>query len=250
MGRLDGKVAVISGAARGQGAAEARLFAAEGADLVLGDVLDEPLAALAKDLSESGHRVLALHLDVSAEREWREAVLATEDEFGRLDVLVNNAAIADTSGLETTSHEQWDHIVSINQTGTWLGMKAVLPTMRRTGSGSIVNVSSIFGLVGSGGSAAYHATKGAVRLLSKTAALELARDGIRVNSVHPGCIDTPMFHASAPAGRGDELAAESTPLGRLGTPEEIAYGVLYLASDEASFVTGSELVIDGGYTAR
>ncbi len=252
MGRLDCKVALITGAARGQGAAEAKLFAEQGASLVLGDVRDEPLQLLADELRQAGHLVLALSLDVSSASDWSRAVAAADERFGRLDVLVNNAAIADISGLEETTQEQWDRVVSINQTGTWLGMKAVLPMMRRTRSGSIVNVSSIYGLVGSGGSAAYHASKGAVRLLSKTAALELARDGIRVNSVHPGCIDTPMFHESAPAGTltASEIAAANTPMRRLGTPMEVAFGVLFLACDESSFVTGTELVIDGGYTAR
>jgi len=251
VGRLEGKVALITGAARGQGAAEARLFGREGARLVLGDILDESLEELADELATAGHAVVAPHLDVRSEGEWKGAVAAAEERFGRLDILVNNAAIADTTGLERTTRELWDRIVSVNQTGTWLGMKAALPALRRAGGGSIVNVSSIFGLVGSGGSAAYHATKGAVRLLSKTAALELASDKIRVNSVHPGCIDTPMFHESMPPGASaDEIAAAGTPLGRLGTPEEIAHGVLYLASEESSFVTGTELVIDGGYTAR
>jgi len=252
-GRLDGKVVLISGAARGQGAAEARLFAREGARLALGDVLDEPLAKLAAELASGGHEVLARRHDVSSELEWQEFVGAVDSRFGRLDVLVNNAGVVDPAGVEATGRETWDRIVAVNQTGTWLGMKTAAPLLRRSGGGSIINVSSIFGLIGSGGSAAYHGTKGAVRLLTKTAALEFAGDGIRVNSIHPGYIDTPMLHDVA----GDiipeqieAVVAASVPLGRLGLPEDIAAGALYLASDESAYVTGSELVIDGGVTAR
>ena len=194
----------------------------------------------------------ALRLDVTQEADWQAAVELAEREFGRLDILVNNAGIADLSGVEETSQEVWDRVLSVNQTGVWLGMKTAIPAMRRAGGGSIINISSILGLVGSGGSAAYGATKGAVRLLTKTGALQYASENIRVNSIHPGVILTPMLEELLPQTAREALQADSgfTPLGRIGTPEDIAYGVLYLASDESSFVTGSELVIDGGATAR
>ena len=252
-GRLDGKVALISGGARGMGACEGALFAREGAHVVLADVLEEETRKRVDELSAAGHQALALRLDVTSESDWEAAVAATEERFGQLDVLVNNAGIADPAGIEDTTREQWDRIIAVNQTGVWLGMKAAAPAMRRAGGGSMINISSIYGLVGSATSAAYHASKGAVRIVTKTAALQFAPDGIRVNSVHPGFIDTQMLRGTPKEISNEELdamIAEITPLGRVGTAEEIANGVLFLASDESSFVTGSELVIDGGYTAR
>ena len=247
--RLAGKVALISGAARGQGAAHAGLLAEEGARLVLGDIRGELLDSVANDLVAKGHEVATVVFDVADEAGWERAVNLAEERFGRLDVLVNNAGVLDMAGVVDTGREVWDRVLATNQTGVWLGIRAAVPAMRRAGGGSIVNTSSIFGLVGSGGSAAYHSSKGAVRLLTKTAALELAPDGIRVNSVHPGIVDTPMLGDSVPDEVVD-LVVGATPIPRRARPEEISYGVLYLASDEASYVTGSELVIDGGYTAR
>ncbi len=248
-GCLQGKVALITGAARGQGAAEARLFVAEGAKVVLGDVLEDQVMALAEELRGRGGEALAIRLDVTNEADWTAAVESAEKHFGALHILVNNAGILRLGGIEDTSLEDWDKVLSVNLTGTWLGMKISVPAIRRAGSGSIVNISSIYGLIGSGASAAYHATKGAVRLLTKTAAVQYAREEIRVNSVHPGIIDTPMveevFSDEVKAGIG-----MMTPMGRVGQPEEIAQGVLFLASDAASFITGTELVIDGGYTAQ
>jgi len=249
MDRLKGKVALISGGARGQGAAEARLFTAEGAKVVLGDVLDKQTNALAEEINKGGGKKLALplHLDVTRASDWRAAVDACEHEFGGLDILVNNAGIANMKGVAETSEEEWDAVVNINQKGVWLGMKAAIPAMRKRGSGSIINISSIYGLIGSAGSAAYHGTKGAVRLLTKAAAVQYAPENIRVNSVHPGVIKTPMVEAI-----DDDLIAQITalaPMKRAGTAEEVAYVVLFLASNEASFVTGSEYVVDGGYTA-
>lgn len=252
-GRLEGKVGLITGAARGQGAAEAELFVREGARLVITDVLEEPLAKLAAELSSGGYEVEARRLDVQEEDQWSEAVERVESRFGRLDILINNAGIADPAGVEATSRERWDQIIAVNQTGVWLGMKAAVPAMRRAGGGSIINISSIYGIVGSGTSAAYHGTKGAVRLLSKTAAIEFAGDAIRVNSIHPGFIDTDMVREAVPEEMKDQiepLIATTVPLARMGVSLDIAYGALYLASNESVYVTGSELVIDGGVTAR
>lgn len=249
MNRLANKVAVITGAARGQGAAEARLFVDEGASVVLGDVLDDEVLRLASEVNRNSSttRAVALHLDVAKASDWEKAVGTAVREFGGVDILVNNAGILNLAGIEQTTEDDWQRVIDINQKGVWLGMKMVAPVMRQRGGGSIINISSIYGLIGSGGSAAYHASKGAVRLLSKTAALEFARDNIRVNSVHPGVIDTPMVAAFD---RELRVSIDNlVPLRREGRCEEIAYGVLFLASNESSYMTGSELVIDGGYTA-
>jgi len=249
MDRLQGKVALISGGARGQGAAEARLFVGEGANVVIGDVLDDLCKKTADELNSKSSRnaVAALHLDVTRAADWRAAVDACERQFGGLDVLVNNAGIANMKGIEETTEEEWDSIVNINQKGVWLGMKAAVPAMRRRGGGSIINISSIFGIIGSSGSAAYHGTKGAVRLLTKAAAVQYAPDKIRVNSVHPGVIMTPMVDV-VPRSELQPII-EMAPLKRGAQPDEVGWCVVFLASDEASFVTGAELVVDGGYTA-
>ncbi len=249
MDRLKGKVALISGGARGQGAAEARLFASEGAKVVIGDVLDDQCRKTAAEINPtSGAKsVVALHLDVTRAADWRVAVDTCQREFGGLDVLVNNAGIANVKGVEETSEEEWDSIVNINQKGVWLGMKYAVPAMRERGGGSIINISSIYGLIGSAGSSAYHGTKGAVRLLTKAAAVQYAPDKIRVNSIHPGVILTPMLGVVSPEDL--QPIIDKTPLKRGAQPEEVGWCVLFLASDEASYVTGSELVVDGGYTA-
>jgi cyclopentanol dehydrogenase len=249
MDRLKNKVALISGGARGQGAAEAHLFAAEGAKLVIGDVLDEQCRRTADEINAKvGDRTaVGLHLDVTRAADWRSAVDRCQQELGGLDVLVNNAGILNVKGIEDTTEEEWDSIVNINQKGVWLGMKAAVPAMRRRGGGSIINISSVYGIIGSPACAAYHGTKGAVRLLTKAAAIQYAPDKIRVNSVHPGPILTPMLEVMAPA---DVQAAISlTPMKRGAQPEEVGWCVVFLASDEASFVTGAELVVDGGWTA-
>jgi cyclopentanol dehydrogenase len=249
MGRLEGKVALISGAARGQGEAEARLFAREGASVVLGDVLVEQGEQVAKEIGEAGGRAVFGRLDVSDEDDWTAAVELAERTFGKLDVLVNNAAIIGLQGIMETTLELWNRVIGVNQTGTFLGMRAAIPAMRRAGGGSIVNISSVLATMGSGNSASYTASKGAVSALTRTVSVELATEGIRVNAVHPGGVETPM----AVECLGDDAEARRAliathPMGRIGEPEEIATGVLFLASDEASFVTGASLVIDGGNT--
>lgn len=246
-GRLAGKVALITGGARGQGECEARRFVAEGARVVVGDVLDDEGKTLCEELNQPEHVATYVHLDVRNAHEWDEAVATACRDFGGLDVLVNNAGVLSMPGVEAMTEEEWDRVTGINQKGVWLGMRQAVPAMRDRGRGSIINISSIYGLVGSPGSVAYHASKGAVRLMTKAAALEYAGEGIRVNSVHPGIIATPMLEGLSVEQR--KALDTVTPLGREGAPEEIANVVLFLASDEASFVTGAEIVADGGYTA-
>jgi cyclopentanol dehydrogenase len=251
MGRLDGKVALISGGARGQGAAEARLFAQEGAKVVFGDILDAEGQQVEADIRALGGDATYVHLNVTSEADWRAAVDTAVHTYGKLDILVNNAGIVVRKDLESTTVDDWDQVMAVNAKGVFLGTKLAIPAMRRAGGGSIVNISSGAGIAPSPGTpASYAATKGAVRIFSKSTAVQYAKDNIRCNSVHPGPVDTPMIQEaqSDPAQR--EARLELIPLGRVGTSEDIAYGVLYLASDEASFVTGSELVIDGGRTAQ
>jgi NAD(P)-dependent dehydrogenase (short-subunit alcohol dehydrogenase family) len=249
MDRLKGKVALISGGARGQGAAEARLFVNEGAKVVIGDVLDADASRTAEDINAKagGRAAVAIHLDVTRAADWRAAVDACQREFGGVDILVNNAGIFNTTGLEDTTEELWDSVVNINQKGVWLGMKFAVPAMRQRGGGAIVNISSVAGLTGSTGSTAYHGTKGAVRLLTKAAAVQYGPEKIRVNSVHPGIIATQMIDIIPKELR--QRFAGSVPLRREGTAEDVARVVLFLASDDASYVTGAEFVVDGGLTA-
>ena len=261
--RLEGKVALISGGARGQGAAEARLFVREGAAVVIGDILDEEGMKLEAELRELGANVSYIHLDVTNADQWQAAVEETVSRYGKLDILVNNAGIAgmQVAGavppkIEGVDVEIWDRIMNVNGKGVFLGTRAAIPAMRDAGGGSIINISSIAGMVGmptfmsTGASAAYGGSKGAVRLLTKSTAIQYAADGIRCNSVHPGYIDTAMTErvTAQPALRVELF--RMTPLARIGTVDDIAYGVLFLASDESSFMTGSELVIDGGWTAQ
>ncbi|PKB80773.1 MAG: cyclopentanol dehydrogenase [SAR202 cluster bacterium Io17-Chloro-G9] len=251
MGRLDGKVAIISGGARGQGATEAMMFAREGAKVVLGDVLDEEGKQVEAQINESGGQATYVHLDVTREDDWRSAVETAVDRYGKVDILVNNAGILIRKGLEETTVEDWDRIMGVNAKGVFLGTKQAIPAMRRAGGGSIINISSTAGLVGSpNGSPSYTATKGAVRLFTKSTAIQYAKEGIRCNSVHPGPIDTEMIRDTISDPERLEQRMQRLPIGRVGKAEDIAYGVLYLASDESSFVTGSELVIDGGTTAQ
>ena len=248
--RLEGKVALITGAARGQGAAEARLFAQEGAKVIVADVSDPEGIAVAAEIAEAGGDAIYVHLDVTDESEWEAAVQSAITSFGKLDILVNNAGIWRRGHVMETSLEQWDDIMDVNAKGVFLGTKAAIPEMRKAGGGSIVNISSTAGLVGSKTSSAYSASKGAVRIFSKSTAIQYASEGIRANSIHPGPIDTDMGDQVWPDPTSREASISRTALSRIGTAQDIAYGALYLASDESSFVTGSELVIDGGVTAQ
>ena len=247
--RIEGKVALISGGARGQGAAEAKLFAREGAKVVFGDVLDDLGKQVEAEINEAGGEALYIHLDVTQEADWVSAVETAVSRFGKLDILVNNAGITIRKNVEDTTEEDWDRIMAINAKGVFLGIKQAIPAMRQSGGGSIINISSIAGLVG-GTTTAYGASKGAVRIFTKSTAIQYANEGIRANSVHPGVIETAMTAGMLTDEAGRQASLARHPIGRLGTSEDVAYGVLYLATDEASFVTGSELVIDGGLTAQ
>ena len=259
--RLEGKVALISGGARGQGATEAMLFSREGAAVVIGDILDEEGLKLEAEIRELGGRATYVHLDVTEPDQWESAVARAVSEYGKLDVLVNNAGVGavQVSGLapprlEETPTETWDTIMDINSKGVFLGTRAAIPAMQAAGGGSIINISSVAGLVGaglaSGAAAAYASSKGSVRLLTKATAVQHGHEGIRCNSVHPGYIETAMTQISLAQPGFREQVASMAPLNRVGTVEDIANGVLFLASDESSFMTGSELVIDGGWTAQ
>ena len=248
--RLAGKVALITGAAQGMGAAEARLFAREGARVALADVLPEEGKKVEKEINSSGGEAIFVPLDVTREADWQRAVESTAARFGTLNVLVNNAGIFRRVPLEETSLELWNQVMDVNATGVFLGTRAVIPVMRECGGGSIVNISSVGGIIGLPNNCAYQASKGAVRIFTKATAIEHAREGIRANSIHPGVIDTPMISSLMEDLTYLESMLATTPLGRLGTAEDVAYGVLYLASDESSYVTGAELVIDGGVIAQ
>ena len=245
MGRFDGRVALITGAASGIGKATALQLAREGAAVVVADIQDEHGGAVVGEIEAAGGRAIYQRLDVSSEAAWSEAVQRTVGDVGGLDVLVNNAGIGDNQAIEVTTKATWDKVVAITQTSVFLGQKAASAALKKSGHGAVVNVSSMFGIVGGfGTSPAYHAAKGAVRLLTKSTALAWVKEGVRVNSVHPGFVDTPIL--------GDtdrEMLRNLTPMGRLARPEEIASVIAFLASDEASFITGAEFVIDGGYTA-
>jgi NAD(P)-dependent dehydrogenase (short-subunit alcohol dehydrogenase family) len=250
MKRLEGRVALVTGAASGIGAATAHRLAAEGAAVMLTDIQDEAGELVAKDVVDHGGRASYLHHDVSSQEEWQSAVARTLETYGRLDILVNNAGMGDLAAIEDTTLEDWQHTLGIDQTGVFLGMKTAADALKASGHGSVVNISSIFGTSGGfGTSPAYHAAKGAVRTLTKNVALHWAPDGVRVNSIHPGFIDTPILD-QAKGTEFEQAMIAMTPLARLGRPEEIAAGVAYLASDDAAFVTGLELYIDGGYMAR
>jgi 3alpha(or 20beta)-hydroxysteroid dehydrogenase len=245
MGRLDAKVAIITGAARGQGEAAARLFVEEGARVVLGDVLDEEGTQIAKELGDAATYV---HHDVTSEADWANAIAVATDKFGALHVLHNNAGILLLASIEETTLADYERVIRVNQTGTFLGMKAAVAPMRAAGGGSMINVSSMDGFIGMNGIVAYGASKFAIRGMTKVAAIEFGKYGIRVNSLHPGAIDTAM--------QGSGLTEEeknsyysSQPIGRIGKPMEMAKVALFLASDDSSFCTGGEFLADGGATA-
>ncbi len=249
MPRLTNHVALVTGAARGQGAAEAQMFAEEGATVVLTDILEDQGEETAAEIRESGGDAVFYSLDVSDENDWEALVGTVADEYGQLDVLVNNAGILRSESIVEENVDGWEQVINVNLKGAWLGMKHAVPVMQETGGGSIVNTSSIYGKVGGfGDSVAYQASKGGLTVLTKNAAVAYGGDGIRVNSVHPGYIETPMT-----AGFDEEEAQpfiEATPQGRAGTPEEVAKVVYFLASDLASYVNGAEIYVDGGYLAR
>ena len=254
--RLEGKVAMITGGASGIGAASARLFAEHGAGVALADLNDNLGRQVADEVAAGGGVALYHHLDTSSEDEWREAMRAVMERFGRLDVMLNAAGVSGRAPDGAMSRqiadlevENWNHVMAVNATGVFLGTKHAIEPMLAAGGGSIINISSIYGIVGSVNNAAYHASKGAVRIFTKGAAAQYATQGIRVNSVHPGFVDTPMTQAvhDDPERAAPRIA--QTPAGYFGKPIDIAFGCLFLASDESAWMTGAELVIDGGMTA-
>ena len=249
MGRLEGKVALISGGARGQGEAEARLFANEGARVVFADILDTEGKKVEAEINETGGEAKYIHLDVTSESEWNGAVKEAVNSYGKLDILVNNAGISIGKNVEETTLEEWDLVQDVNSKGVFLGTKAAIPAMRASGGGSIVNISSIAGLVGIA-SAPYVASKGAVRLLTKSTAVQYGPENIRCNSVHPGFIETEMTRGMLSNNEERAKRLAITPLGIFATAHDVALSVLFLASDESRYMTGSELVIDGGITAQ
>ena len=248
--RLKDKVAFISGGARGLGAAMATLFAREGATVVIGDVLEEEGRQTETEINETGGECLFVRLDVTNEAEWQQAVASTVARFGKLNVLVNNAGTCRFARVEEITNEQWDRDLDINAKGAFLGTKHAIPEMRKAGGGSMINIASVAALAGNiGTSCTYNMSKAAVRLLTKSTAVQYAREGIRVNSILPGNIETMMIAHFLEEEESRQDLFNSIPLGHAGQPEDVAYGALYLASNESSFVTGSDLVIDGGATA-
>ncbi len=250
MNRLEGRVALVTGAASGIGKATAHRLVAEGAAVLVTDIQVEAGEATAQELRDAGGKAAFLKHDVSSESDWEAACAKAVEEFGGLDILVNNAGMGDIKPIEETTLAEWDRTVSIDQTGVFLGMRTAAARLKQSQHASVINISSIFGTSGGFGvSPAYHAAKGAVRTLTKNVALHWATEGVRVNSIHPGFIATPILEQARNTPLWDGMTA-LTPMGRLGSPEEVAAGVAYLASDDAAFITGLELYIDGGYMAR
>lgn len=247
MKRLDGKVALISGAASGLGEAQAILYAREGAKVVLGDIQDELGAKVVERIVQEGGEATYTRLDVTSQDSWAAAVKLTVDTYGKLTTLVNNAGIFHPGGIESETPEGWARMIAINQTGPFYGMKAAVPELLKSGNAAIVNISSLYGLIGSPDAISYHASKAAVRLMGKGAALEFARKGIRVNTIFPGQIKTPILGDITP--EQDDAIKASIPMGVVGEPMDIAHGSLFLASDEAKYVSGAELWIDGAWYA-
>lgn len=249
MGRLEGKVAVITGGGSGMGRAAAILFAKEGAKVVVTDLNVEAAQETVKEISENGGEAIAVSHNVVKKENWEEVYNQTIDTFGKLDILVNNAGISQPMSMDELTEEQWDKIVDINMKGTFLGIQLAIPLFRENNGGSIVNISSIAGLTGSSGAGAYTASKGGVRLLTKSVAADYGKYNIRANSVHPGYIVTPMSREYLENEQYKQYFLSQTPLGKLGKSEEVAEAVLFLASDAASHITGVELPVDGGVTA-
>ena len=248
--RLEGKVALITGAAHGMGAEDARLFAREGAKVAIADIREEDARKVEAEIAEAGGEAMVIMLDVSKEDQWEQAVAAVVAKFGKLDILVNNAGISGSGESDSSSTDAWDRLIDINAKSVFLGMKYAIPEMEKIGSGAIVNISSISGLVGQESiHPGYNASKGAVRLVTKAAAVQHAKSGIRVNSVHPGMLP-PMLTSFQRGDPNREAMNANVPMGREGEPIEVANAVLFLASDEASYITGTELVVDGGFTAK
>jgi NAD(P)-dependent dehydrogenase (short-subunit alcohol dehydrogenase family) len=248
--RLQGKIALITGAAHGMGEVEANMFAKEGAKVVVADLLEAEGKQVVEAIAKDGGEALFVRLDVTNEAEWRQAVESAVARFGKLDILVNNAGISGSAGADLLSTEAWDTVMAVNAKGVFLGLKYAIPAMQRAGGGAIVNISSISGFVGQDYiHMAYNASKGAVRIMTKSAAVQYAKDGIRVNSVHPGVMP-PMLTSTRGADSAErQRLLAKVPMGRAGRREEVGYAVLFLASDEASYITGTELVVDGGYLA-
>jgi NAD(P)-dependent dehydrogenase (short-subunit alcohol dehydrogenase family) len=243
------KVTIITGGARGQGESHARLFAAEGARVLITDVLDEAGEAVAAELRAAGHDVKYRHMDVSSEADWQAIIAEAEQRWGRVDILLNNAGIVGSmKSVEDEPLDSWTRLTSINQQGVFLGLKHGAPAIERSGGGAIVNTCSINGTVGNPGGFSYQASKGAVKMMTRAAAMEYANRGVRVNSVSPGLVMTPM--AEEEGEESNREFSEATPMKRAAQPVEVSYAVLFLASDEASYVTGADLFVDGGYTAQ
>jgi 2,5-dichloro-2,5-cyclohexadiene-1,4-diol dehydrogenase 2 len=242
-----GKVVLVTGAASGIGAGHARVFGAAGVKVVCADIQVDQGRSVAESVRDAGGEADFTELDVSNMENWQAAVADTLSRHGRLDFLINNAGIYQPAGVVEETPEAWQRMIAINQTGVMYGMKAVIPAMLDTGGGAIVNISSLYGIIGSAGSFSYHATKGAVRLMTKAAALEHVNDNIRINSIHPGQIDTPILANLTP--ELDAAIKARIPMGRLGTPEEVARASLFLCSDMASYITGEEMRVDGGWCA-
>ena len=250
MDRLAGRVAIVTGGASGIGKATAHRLASEGATVVVTDINDAAGVAVVETLKSEGSSAFFMHHDVAKVDDWQRVIDTTVAAHSRLDILVNNAGMGDLLDIDEATLEDWDRTIAIDQTSIFLGMKLASPHLKGSGHGSVINISSIFGISGGfGTSPAYHAAKGAVRTLTKNVALLWAQQGVRVNSIHPGFIDTPILD-SAKGTPFEQVMIDMTPMGRLGKPEEIAAAVAYLASDDASFVTGCELAVDGGYLAR
>ena len=253
-GRLAGKVCIVTGGASGIGEATSSIFAAEGAQLIVVDIQADKGEKLVGELGKAGFSAAFVRCDMAKHAEVKSLIEFSEKRFGRLDVLVNNAAVESPKAEVDTTEEEYDHIMDVNVKGVFLSTKYAVPLMKKNGGGSIINISSAYGMIGSIGFGVYHASKGAVRLFTKSTAVTHARDGIRANSIHPGAIDTPLLREAInknddPA-RFEKTVAQSQPIGRLGRPEEIAYGCLFLASDESKFCIGAELSIDGGMVAQ